>query len=110
IDFAVDGVNRMQRLIDDLLAYSRVGTSEYELEPVDLAALVDDTLGGMRATVSESGAVVTHTQLPTVTGDPRQLRQLFQNLISNGIKFVKDGPPRIEVSAKREGREWRFCV
>jgi PAS domain S-box-containing protein len=110
IEFAVDGVNRMQRLIDDLLAYSRVGTSEYELERVDLAALVDDTLGGMRATVGESGATVTHAGLPTVTGDPRQLRQLFQNLISNGIKFVKDGPPRIEVSATRDGREWRFCV
>jgi light-regulated signal transduction histidine kinase (bacteriophytochrome) len=64
----------------------------------------------MRATVGESGAIVTHAGLPTVTGDPRQLRQLFQNLISNGIKFVKDGPPRIEVSATRDGREWRFCV
>jgi PAS domain S-box-containing protein len=110
IDFAVDGVNRMQRLIDDLLAYSRVGTSEYELEQVDLSALVDDTLGGMRATVSDSGAIVTHSGLPTVTGDPRQLRQLFQNLISNGIKFVEDGPPRVEVSAARDGRDWQFCV
>jgi PAS domain S-box-containing protein len=110
IEFAVDGVNRMQRLIDDLLAYSRVGTSEYELEPVDLAALVEDTLKGMRATVTESGAEVTHDGLPTVVGDPGQLRQLFQNLISNGIKFVKDGPPRIEVSAERDGREWRFAV
>jgi chemotaxis family two-component system sensor kinase Cph1 len=110
IEFAVDGVNRMQRLIDDLLAYSRVGTSEYALERVDLAALVEDTLAGMRASVSESGAIVTHEGLPTVTGDPRQLRQLFQNLISNGIKFVKEGPPRIEVSARKDGREWRFSV
>jgi PAS domain S-box-containing protein len=110
IDFAVDGVNRMQRLIDDLLAYSRVGTSEYRLEPVDLAALVDDTLGGMRATVGESGAIVTKDGLPTVVGDPGQLRQLFQNLIANGIKFVEDGPPRIHVSAQRDGREWHFAV
>jgi light-regulated signal transduction histidine kinase (bacteriophytochrome) len=110
IEFAVDGVNRMQRLIDDLLAYSRVGTSEYRLERVDLAALVEDTLKGMRATVSESGAVVTQEGLPTVAGDPGQLRQLFQNLISNGIKFVDDGPPRIHVSAKREGRDWLFAV
>ncbi len=110
IDFAVDGVNRMQRLIDDLLAYSRVGTSEYRLEPIDLAALVEDTLKGMRATVDESGAVVTHDGLPTVIGDPGQLRQLFQNLIGNGIKFVDEGPPRIHVSAQRDGREWRFAV
>jgi PAS domain S-box-containing protein len=110
IEFAVDGVNRMQRLIDDLLAYSRVGTSEYRLEPVDLAALVEDTLKGMRATVSESEAVVTHDGLPTVVGDPGQLRQLFQNLISNGIKFVDEGLPRIHVSATRDGREWLFAV
>jgi light-regulated signal transduction histidine kinase (bacteriophytochrome) len=110
IDFAVDGVNRMQRLIDDLLAYSSVGTSEYELEPVDLAALVEDTLEGMRATVTESGAEVLYSGLPTVVGDPGQLRQLFQNLISNGIKFVEDKQPRIEVSAERDGRDWRFRV
>jgi PAS domain S-box-containing protein len=110
IEFAVDGVNRMQRLIDDLLAYSRVGTSEYELEQVDVSALVEDTLKGMRATVSESGAEITYYGLPTVVGDPGQLRQLFQNLISNGIKFVKDGPPSIEVSAARDGFDWRFSV
>jgi len=110
IDFAVDGVNRMQRLIDDLLAYSRVGTSEYRQETIDLAELVEDTLKGMRATVGESGAIVTQDGLPTVSGDPGQLRQLFQNLISNGIKFVEDGPPRIHVSARREGQEWSFAV
>jgi PAS domain S-box-containing protein len=110
IDFAVDGVNRMQRLIDDLLTYSRVGTSEYELEPVDLGALVQDTLKGMRATVGESGAEVLCEGLPTVVGDPGQLRQLFQNLISNAIKFVEREPPRIEVSAVRDGRDWRFSV
>jgi PAS domain S-box-containing protein len=110
IEFAVDGVNRMQRLIDDLLAYSRVGTDEYRHEPIDVAALVEDTLRGMRATVEESGAIVTLENLPTVVGDPGQLRQLFQNLIANGIKFVEKGTPRIHVSARREGRTWRFAV
>jgi PAS domain S-box-containing protein len=110
IEFAVDGVNRMQRLIDDLLTYSRVGTSEYSFEKVDVAALVEDTLRGMRATVADSNAIVTHDELPTVVGDPGQLRQLFQNLISNGIKFVEEGPPRIHVSAVRDGRSWRFGV
>jgi light-regulated signal transduction histidine kinase (bacteriophytochrome) len=110
IEFAVDGVNRMQRLIDDLLAYSRVGTSQYRFEQVDTAALVEDTLAGMRATVAESGAVVTQEGLPTVTGDPGQLRQLFQNLIGNGIKFVEEGQPLIHVQAEQQGRDWRFSV
>jgi PAS domain S-box-containing protein len=110
IEFAVDGVNRMQRLIDDLLAYSRVGTSEYRHERIDVEALVEDTLRGMRATVEESGAIVTIEDLPTVVGDTGQFRQLFQNLIGNGIKFVEDGPPRIRVSAERDGRVWRFAV
>jgi PAS domain S-box-containing protein len=110
IEFAVDGVNRMQRLIEDLLAYSRVGTSEYRHERVDVGGLVEDTLRGMRATVGDSGAIVTHDSLPEIVGDPGQLRQLFQNLISNAIKFVEQGPPRVHVSAERDGREWRFAV
>ena len=110
IDFAVDGVNRMQRLIDDLLAYSRVGTSEYRQEPIAVKALVEDTLRGMRATVEESGAIVTIDDLPTVVGDAGQFRQLFQNLIGNGIKFVEDGQPRIRISAERDGQVWRFAV
>jgi light-regulated signal transduction histidine kinase (bacteriophytochrome) len=87
-----------------------VGTSEYRHERVDVGALVDDTLRGMRATVGESGAIVTHDSLPEIVGDPGQLRQLFQNLISNAIKFVEQGPPRVHVSAERDGREWRFAV
>jgi len=110
IEFAVDGVNRMQRLIEDLLAYSRVGTSEYRHERVDIGALVDDTLGGMRATVADTGAIVTHGELPAVVGDESQLRQLFQNLISNGIKFVQEGPPRIHVAAERQAHAWSFAV
>jgi light-regulated signal transduction histidine kinase (bacteriophytochrome) len=100
----------MQKLIEDLLAYSRVGTSEYALEPVDCGALLEDTLAGMKTTIGESGAIVTHDELPTVRGDESQLRQLFQNLISNGIKFVEEGSPRIHVSAEREGRGWLFGV
>ena len=90
IEFAVDGVNRMQRLIDDLLAYSRAGTQEYRIGPVDCEALVRDTLAGMQTTVTESGASVIVSDLPTVRGDEGQLRQLFQNLIGNGIKFRDD--------------------
>ena len=103
IGFAVDGVNRMQRLIDDLLAYSRAGTAEYRFGPVDVGELVRDTLVGMRTTVAESGATVAAGELPDVWGDEGQLRQLFQNLIGNGIKFRAEDPPRVEVTAERQG-------
>jgi light-regulated signal transduction histidine kinase (bacteriophytochrome) len=110
IGFAVDGVNRMQRLIDDLLAYSRAGTAEYRFGAVDVGELVRDTLVGMQTTVAESGATVVAGELPEVWGDEGQLRQLFQNLIGNGIKFRADAPPRVEVSAEREERGWLFRV
>jgi PAS domain S-box-containing protein len=110
IGFAVDGVNRMQRLIDDLLAYSRAGTQEYRIGPVDCEDLVRDTLAGMQTTISEAGATVIVEDLPTVRGDEGQLRQLFQNLIGNGIKFRADDPPQVRVSAEREGSAWRFGV
>ncbi len=110
IAFAVDGVNRMQRLIDDLLAYSRAGTQEYRIAPVDCEELVRDTLGGMQTTVAESGATIVVSDLPTVRADEGQLRQLFQNLIGNGIKFRAEDPPRVEVSAEREDDAWRFSV
>jgi PAS domain S-box-containing protein len=110
IGFAVDGVNRMQRLIDDLLAYSRAGTAEYRFGRVDIADLVRDTLAGMRTTVSESGATVTVGDLPEVWGDEGQLRQLFQNLIGNGIKFRAEDPPRVDVSAERQDNGWLFRV
>ncbi len=112
IGFAVDGVNRMQRLIDDLLAYSRAGTEEYRTAPVDCGELVRDTLAGMQMTVAESGATVIVGDLPTVRGDEGQLRQLFQNLIGNGIKFRDTDPPRVEVAARREEGDtaWRFSV
>ena len=110
IAFAVDGVNRMQRLIDDLLAYSRAGTQEYRIAPVDCEELVRDTLAGMQTTVGESGATIVVSDLPTVRADEGQLRQLFQNLIGNGIKFRAEDPPRVEVSAEREEGSWRFSV
>jgi PAS domain S-box-containing protein len=110
IGFAVDGVNRMQRLIDDLLAYSRAGTAEYRFGPVDIAELVRDTLVGMQTTVSDSGATVVAGDLPEVWGDEGQLRQLLQNLIGNGIKFRAEDPPRVEVAAEPHDRGWQFRV
>jgi light-regulated signal transduction histidine kinase (bacteriophytochrome) len=100
----------MQALIDGLLMYSRAGTSEYELEPVDLSALVKTTVTTLHTSLAESGGSVEVDPLPTVRGDATQLSQLFQNLVANAIKFVADKPPRIEISAERQGDCWRFAV
>src|SRR5919197_442955 len=87
IGFAVDGAKRMQDLINDLLAYSRVGTRALQLESVDTGALVDQVIGDLAQAIEEAEATVTHGELPTLRADPTQLRQLFQNLHGNAIKF-----------------------
>jgi light-regulated signal transduction histidine kinase (bacteriophytochrome) len=110
IDFVVDGTERMRRLIDDLLAYSRVGSRPLEFEAVDcfrVLARVDLDLQGI---ISESNASIEVGELPTVTADPGQLERLFENLISNAIKFRGPEPPRVRVFAERDGPEWLFSV
>src|SRR5205823_1564996 len=111
IAFAVDGARRMQELINDLLTYSRVGTRALQLETVDSNQLVDQVVGDLAAAVHESSASVTRDDLPSVQGDPTQLRQLFQNLIANGIKFHRpDQTPQVHISAMRERGPWTFSV
>ena len=110
IAYAVDGANRMQRLIEDLLAYSRVGARARGFEPVDSAAALDQALANLKATIEQSGAVVTHDPLPRVVHDKLLLAQLFQNLIGNAIKFHVEAPPRIHVSARQKGEEWVLAV
>ncbi len=105
---AVDGARRMRVLIEDLLAYSRTGTSERAPEPVEMGALVASIAG---TTTGDPIPVVEWADLPTVTGDPRQLAQLLQNLIANAVKFVAPGTvPHVQVSAERDGSSWRFAV
>ncbi|MGO9199845.1 MAG: sensor histidine kinase [Limisphaerales bacterium] len=110
IAFAVDGANRMQSLINDLLAFSRVGTRGREFEATDFAAALDEALANLAAAIRESGAVVTHDPLPTVMADRSQMVQLFQNLAGNAVKFHAGKPPRVHVSAVQTGNEWVFCV
>jgi PAS domain S-box-containing protein len=110
IGYAVDGATRMQALINDLLAYSRVGTRGHELEPTDVGAVIDRVISDLGAAIEQAGASVRHGALPIVMADPGQLGQLFQNLISNAIKFRGDRAPEVEVTAERQGAFWRFAV
>ena len=111
IGFAVDGARRMQELINDLLTYSRVGTRALEREAVNINAAVDLVVSDLAVAIGDSNASVTRDDLPQVRGDPTQLRQLFQNLIANGIKFHRpDEAPRVHVSATREHGAWLFSV
>lgn len=110
IGFAVDGATRMQGLIRDLLAYSRVGTRGKEFQPTECEVILKRCLTNLKVAMEESGAEVTHDPLPTVRADDAQLQQLFQNLIGNAIKFRNKKVPRVHVSAERNGKEWFFSV
>jgi PAS domain S-box-containing protein len=110
IDYAVDGAVRMQRLINDLLAYSRVSTRGKALETIDTHAALGETLQNLTAAIEESRAIVVNDDLPAVRADATQLSQLFQNLIGNAIKFRGADAPCIHVSSCDLGREWRFSV
>jgi PAS domain S-box-containing protein len=110
IAYAVDGATRMQGLINDLLAYSRIGRSGSPLGPTDCSGVLGRVLTDLEMTIEERGAVVTHGTLPEVMGDATQLQQVFQNLISNAIKFRGQEPPRIHVSCERSGDDWLFSV
>jgi light-regulated signal transduction histidine kinase (bacteriophytochrome) len=103
IAFAVDGANRMQCLINDLLAYSRVGSRAKPLVPTDSHAALGQAIVNLAVSIREGGALVTNDELPIVLGDAGQLVQVFQNLIANAIKFHLPGrAPAVHVSARRE--------
>ena len=110
IEFAVDGARRAQRLITDLLAYSRVGTRGAPLAPAECEAVLRDTLADLVLAIEDSGGEVTHDPLPVVDADESQLGQLFRNLIVNGLKFHGAEAPRVHVSAERIPGAWRFSV
>ncbi|HTC56574.1 MAG TPA: PAS domain S-box protein [Candidatus Sulfotelmatobacter sp.] len=111
IAFAVDGANRMQRLIQDLLAFSRVGTKGKDLVDTSSEAALLQALQNLRGAITESGAQVTHDPMPAVLADEMQLTQLFQNIIGNAIKYQKPGIPQVHISAARNGGDkWMFSV
>jgi PAS domain S-box-containing protein len=110
IAFAVDGATRMQRLIQDLLAYSRVGTKGRELVNTSSEDALRQALSNLRGAMEESGALVTHDPLPEVMADETQLIQLFQNLVGNAIKYQNHETPKIHIGASNGGKQYRFAI
>jgi PAS domain S-box-containing protein len=110
IDYIVDGAARMQRLINDLLSYSRVDRRDKEFAPTDCAAVVATTRANLRAAIEESGAMVITNPLPVVMADETQLVQLFQNLLGNAIKFRGEKPVLVYIGAERRGNDWLFWI
>lgn len=108
--FIVDGALRMQRLINDLLTFSRVGSRGKGFQPVDLATSVAQVRINLRAAIDESGARISTGTLPVVNADATQMEQLLQNLIGNAIKFRKGPAPRVNIDARREDAAWRIEV
>ncbi|MCU4740563.1 PAS domain S-box protein [Natronoglomus mannanivorans] len=124
--YAVDGADRMREMIDGLLEYSRVETQGDPFEPVDLDAVLEDTTTDLQLQIEETDAEITTGtdsdsdldsdsdsdpgSLPTVHGDRGQLRQVFQNLLDNALEYSDDEPPRVHVSAERDGSEWIVSI
>jgi PAS domain S-box-containing protein len=110
IGYAVDGASRMQRLINDLLEFSRVSTRGKPLERTDVAEILSNVRANLSVAIEEAGALVTNDQLPVVSADAGQLGQLFQNLVGNGIKFRNGGHPHVHVRAVEAEHHWEFSV
>ncbi|ELY45394.1 PAS domain S-box protein [Natronorubrum tibetense] len=110
LEFAVDGADRMREMIEGLLAYSRVETRGDPLEPTDLDAVFEDVVADLQLQIEESDAEITIDELPRVEGDASQLRQVFQNLLTNAITYSGEEPPRIHIEAERRDRNWVVSV
>ncbi len=110
IGFIVDGAQRMQGLIDDLLSYSRAGTKGRDFEMIDSDAILDKALKNLKAALDRNDAVIEREPLPKVCADEVQVLQLFQNLIGNAVKFRAEDPLRITVTAEDQGSAWCFTV
>jgi signal transduction histidine kinase len=110
IKFAVDGATRMQTLISDLLTYSRVGTHANSFAATDSEAIFNRVMESLKFAIEENSAVISHDPLPVVMADPQQLGQLFQNLLTNAIKFRGEAPPSIKISAEKIKADWKISV
>lgn len=110
LTFALDGATRMQQLIVDLLAYSRIGRQGKQFADVDLNQVLDRALANLKVVIEESGAEILRAPLPKIHGDLTLLTQVFQNLLGNALKFRGEARPAIEITVSPQGREWQFAI
>lgn len=111
IDYTLEGARRMQQLITDLLAFSRIGTQSRPMQPTDVTGILERVIRNVHALIEDSGATIVAGDLPTVVADESQLTQVFQNLVGNAVKFrSEERPPRVEVTAERRKGLWAFRV
>jgi PAS domain S-box-containing protein len=110
IDYIVDGTRRMQTLINDLLSYARISAKPVALSPTDLNEILLSILRDLQITIAESATKVEFDYLPTIMAEPGQMKQLFQNLIQNAIKFRSECNSFVQITAKNNNRNWTFCV
>jgi signal transduction histidine kinase len=110
IGYASEGAQRMQVLIQDLLAFSRIGRNGFTLGSVDCNAVMEEVLQTLATAIQESGAGVTHAELPAVWADRTHVAQVLQNLVGNAIKFRGKEPPMVSVQAEKADQQWRFSV
>jgi light-regulated signal transduction histidine kinase (bacteriophytochrome) len=110
IEFILDGATRMQSMINDLLQYSRVGTRSKPFKLTDFESVFGQSLVNLKIAIDENNAIITHDPLPTLMADSMQMIEVFQNLISNAIKFRSKESPQVHVSALKKRNEWVFSV
>jgi hypothetical protein len=110
INGAAEGADRMERLITDLLAFSRVGTHGAAFSSASLDAILDEALRNLQSSIETAQVKITRDPLPTLRVDATQIMQIFQNLIGNAIKFHSERPPEIHIGAKKEPGRWVITV
>ena len=110
VHYAVDGAQRMQQMISDLLAYSRVSTHGRDFAQADLSEVLRHALANLEVAIAEKGAKISCDPMPAASVDASQFIQIFQNLIGNAVKFTSDRTPEIHIGCERRGGEWEFSV
>lgn len=110
IYFISEGADRMKILIKDLLAYSRISTHAKPPKIINLEKILKDVLSNLQESIRENGVIISYDELPSLVIDHAQILQLFQNLINNAIKFRREKPPKIHISAKKIEKEWLFSI
>jgi PAS domain S-box-containing protein len=110
INYTVDAANRLQKMIQDLLSYSRISTRGNPLVETDANSALGEAISNLNASIQETGVLIVNDELPSVLADHSQLVQLFQNLLGNAIKFHGEESPRIHISAQKADKEWIFSV